>query len=239
MTVSRTTARRTSYRRLITLWLAVCGVAASALLVPTTATAARPRATAVHTPVFKIDAQGRQYVVYQYALPASALPASAVPAAAPATATPDKATRLTPAQVIADYKGQTIGPSSYTDYGSGTITSFTKSGSKWLVKVKVVNAAVATTTTPDGAGTDGTVHPDDWWNPSTWDLSHILGSFYHDWVLPCVKGIMGGFIGSFGGALMSHIWFFVFSRAEDWMSVTPQGLALTVISSCSLGILHR
>jgi hypothetical protein len=162
----------------------------------------------------------------------------------PAVATPKKATanpRLTLQQAVVAFRDDSIGPSTNTNYGRGTFTNWVLHGSGdsryWTASVSVTNQNPYYRT--DSKAPAGKFHANSWWNPASWNWSGILGGFWNNVLVPCFKGIASGFMGSFGGSLISHAWFYFASNAEEVAGVTPQGLAISVAVGCTLGILRN
>jgi hypothetical protein len=180
---------------------------------------------------------------------AAAPPPAAVPPAATGgtpTATPDSVPPPEPshlatlAAVMAYTTGKRVGPSADTGNGYFTITGFHRSGNGWVRERTAVSyanptivAGGANTGGPGSSVTPSVMHPNSWYDPSSWNWKHILGSAWDATWNGCLKGSLTGLVGAAGGTLMVNM----IARAGKIVP-GPYGYAAIAISGCLVAALN-
>lgn len=127
------------------------------------------------------------------------------------------------AQAEAVLKGRTVGPNTYTNFGKLTITGFVTSGKYTTARTSVVFVPPVMPMLTDPAP----MRPGSWWNPTTWDWGHILGSTWNAVWNKCVVGAAKGVVGSgsvdIAGKLLAR---------GGILTISPQGYLAIAIGGC-------
>lgn len=156
----------------------------------------------------------------------STLVVTATPGVAAATTSilpPPNWYHPTLSQAKSGFVGRSLGPNAYTSYGKYTITGWTVSG-KYTVpvsKVIYVSPVVAPGYVASG------MHPDSWYNPTTWDWGHILGSTWSAIWNNCLKGATAGVVGSASVTTATNL----LARGGK-LFVGPEGYAVIAFGGC-------
>ena len=128
-------------------------------------------------------------------LSASASSATTTPSAASSAASE---VRVTPNHVRGQHSvaytksymtNRQVGPSRFTNYGVAKITGWRAYGDGDKPTLSMSYQP------PTTAADSGSVTPDSWWNPATWNWGAIMGVDWSDLFSKCLSGAAGGFLG--------------------------------------------
>lgn len=77
----------------------------------------------------------------------------------------------------------------------------------------------------------GAVQPNSWWNPFSWDWSHIMSSAWNNIFKKCLQGAAQGVVGTASGTLTVNL----LTRGAK-LFVGPEGYAALAIGGCIVNI---
>jgi len=145
------------------------------------------------------------------------------------TSTPPPSHLATIAQVLNYTKGKRIGPSVDTGYGVFTITGFYLDSTGGWVRTR---SGVTYSDPRTLAENPNLVTPDSWWNPTSWNWKHILGTAWDALWNKCLKGAVSGLLPSVGGTTMVNL----IARGAKVVP-GPYGYAAIAIGGCTASLL--
>lgn len=78
---------------------------------------------------------------------------------------------------------------------------------------------------------DGMMHPDSWYNPTSWDWGSILGATWNNIVKKCLGGAATGLVGTASGTLIVNL----IARGGK-VFVGPYGYAAIAVGGCVVAV---